>query len=163
VRSSALSLEGHSVIDRESRTKLSELIKHLAVGQITNDEFEDRLLLLGFADPAVWEVFSSSAWCLYSDLREYRLSGKYRLPKAARRDVARWILFLKTDLEYEWPRLGRFRSLVLLLTNVFSLGLVGITYRKYFRRFGDLDVWPFLRRSDYDLALKQPPYFTGAL
>ena len=132
-------------------------------GQITNDEFEDRLLPLGSADPAVWEVFSSGAWCLYSDLREYRLTGKYRLPKEARREVTRWILFLKTDLEYEWPRLGRLRRLLLLLGNVFSVGVLGIAYRKYFRRFGDWDVWPFLRRSDYDVALKQPPYFTGAL
>jgi hypothetical protein len=151
------------MVDRESRTKLGELIRHLAAGQITNDEFEDRLLPLGSADPAVWEVFSSGAWCLYSDLWEYRLTGKYRLPKEARREVARWILFLKTNLEYEWPRLGRFRSLLLLLGNLFSVGLIGVAYRKYFRRFGDWDVWPFLRRSDYDLALKQPPYFTGAL
>jgi hypothetical protein len=111
----------------------------------------------------VWEVFSSGAWCLYSDLWEYQLAGKYRLPKGARREVARWILFLKTDLEYEWPRLSRFHSLLLLLGNLFSVGLIGVAYRKYFRRFGDWDVWPFLRRSDYDLATKQPPYFTGAL
>jgi hypothetical protein len=77
------------MVDRESRTKLGELIRHLAAGQITNDEFEDRLLPLGSADPAVWEVFSSGAWCLYSDLWEYRLTGKYRLPKEARREVAR--------------------------------------------------------------------------
>jgi len=145
------------MVDRESRTKLAELIRHLAAGQITNDEFENRLLPLGSADPAVWEVFSSGAWCLYSDLWEYRL------PKDARREVARWILFLKTDLEYEWPRLGRLRILFLLLGNLVSLGLFGVAYRKYFRRFGEWHVWPFLRRSDYDLALKQPPYFTGAL
>ena len=150
------------MIDRKSRTELAELIRHLVAGQLTNNQFEDRLALWS-SDPAVWEVFSCGAWCLYSDLWEYRLTGNYRLPKEARREVARWILFLKTDLEYEWPRLGRCRSLLLLLGNVLTIGLLSIAYRKYFRRFGDWDVWPFLRRSDYDLALKQPPYLTGIL
>jgi hypothetical protein len=135
------------MIDRESRTQLAELIRHLAAGRITNDEFEDRLSLQS-ADPAVWGVFSCGAWCLYSDLWQYRLTGKSRLPKEARREVARWILFLKTDLEYEWPRLGRFRNLLLLVGNLFTIGLLSVAYRKYFRRFGDWDVWPFLRRSD---------------
>ena len=94
------------MIDRESRTQLSELIRHLVAGRMTNDEFESRLSLHS-ADPAGCEVFLSGAWCLYSDLWEYGLTGKYRLPKQARREAARWILFLTTDLEYEWPRLGR--------------------------------------------------------
>src|SRR5262249_15027300 len=136
--------------------------RHLVAGRITNDEFEDRLSVHS-ADPAVWEIFSSGAWCLYSDNREYRLTGKYRLSKETRHEVARWILFLKTDFEYEWPRLGRFRGLLLLLGNLCSVGLLSVVYRRYFRRFGDWEVCPFLRRGDYDSALKQPPYFTGAL
>ena len=150
------------MIDRESRTQLAELTRHLVAGRITNDEFEDRISL-NSADPAVWEIFLSGPWYLYSDNREYRLTVKYRLLKGTRHDVARWILFLKTDFEYEWPQLGRFRSLLLLLGNLFSVGLLSVVYRRYSRRFGDSEVWPFLRRSDYDSALKQPPYFTGAL
>ena len=106
------------MIDRESRTQLSELIRHLVAGRMTNDEFENRLSLRS-ADPTVCEVFLSGAWCLYSDLWEYRLTGKYRLPKQARREAARWILFLTTDLEYEWPRLGRWRGLLFLFGNLF--------------------------------------------
>ncbi len=30
------------MIDREARTKLAELIRHLVAGMITNDEFDDR-------------------------------------------------------------------------------------------------------------------------
>ena len=149
------------MVDRESRTQLAELIRHLVSGRLTNYEFEDRLPRS--TDPAIWEVSLSGAWCLYSDLWQYRLIGKYRLPEEARHEAARWILFLKTDLEYEWPRLGRFRSLLLLLGNILTIGLFGIAYRKYFQRFGDWDVWPFLRRSDYDLALKQSPYFSSAI
>jgi hypothetical protein len=150
------------MIDRQSRTKLAELIRHLAAGRMTNDEFENRVPFRS-TDPAIWAVFSSGAWFLYSDLRQYRLTGKYRLPKEARREVARWIVFLKTDLEYEWPKLGRFGSLLLLVGNLFSIGLLSVVYRRYIRRFGDWDVWPFLRRAHYDSALKKPPYFTGAL
>ena len=150
------------MVDRESRTKLAELIRHLVAGRITNDEFEDSFPLRS-ADPAVWEVFSCGAWALYSDLWQYRLTGRYRLPKEARREVSRWILYLKTDLEYEWPRLSLIWSILFLVGNLFSVGLLGFGYRRYLRLCGDWEVWPFQRRSDYEAALEQPPYLGGTL
>ena len=30
------------MVDRKARDKFAELLRHLATGQITNDEFEDR-------------------------------------------------------------------------------------------------------------------------
>ena len=80
------------MIDREARTELAELIRHLVAGLITNEEFGDRVPS-STEDPAVFEVFFGGAWHLYSDLREYYLKGKHRLPRDLRREVARWILF----------------------------------------------------------------------
>jgi hypothetical protein len=149
------------MIDREARTKLAELIRHLVAGLITNDEFDDRRPIS--TDAAIWEVFHWGAWHLYSDLGEYRLIGKYRLPKEGRREVSRWILFLKTDLEYEWPQFSGLQHFIYFVSSILSFGLLRFALRRYWSRLGDLTVWPFLRRSDYEAALKRPPYFSGAL
>ena len=149
------------MIDREARTKLGELIRHLVAGLITNDEFDDRRPIS--TDPAIWEVFHWGAWHLYSDLGEYRLIGKHRLPKEVRREVSRWVLFLKTDLKYEWPQFSGLQHFLHFLGSILSFGLLRFALRRYWSRLGDLNVWPFLRRSDYEAAVKRQPYFSRAL
>jgi len=150
------------MVDRAARDQFVELIRHLAAGQISNDEFEDRVPR-SQNDPAIGAVFWNGAWLLYDDLRQYKLVGKCRLPKEARREVARWVLFLESDLEYEWPRLlgvYRFPGYVL---NVITLGAMGWMIRTQLHRRGDASVWPFMRCSDYEAALAKPPYLAGAL
>ena len=150
------------MVDRDARDRFAELLRHLVAGQITNDDFADRLPLSS-GDSAVNQIFWNGAWMLYDDLREYRLAGRYRLPREARREVARWILFLKSDLTYEWPRLlGCFRFPWYLL-NFLSLGLLGLFVRRRLLSSVNLDVWPFYRESDYEAALARPPYFASAL
>ena len=89
------------MIDRTSRNRLAELIRSLSSGQISNDEFED--LIPESDDDAIRQVFSHGAWCLYSDMKEYKLRGKDALSNETKSIVARWVLFLKTDIEYNWP------------------------------------------------------------
>ena len=150
------------MIDRTARTRLAEAIRSLAAGQITNDQFEE-LVSQKSADPAIREIFANGAWCLYSDTSEYRLAGRYRLPDGAKTEVARWVLFLGTDREYEWPSTWRWRGLLLLFLNLISLGFYGSLYRKHLRALGDWDVWPFFRRTDYEAAVADPRYLAGAL
>ena len=85
------------MIDCVARRILAEAVRALASGQITNDTFEDRLPV-GSHDPAVHEVFQNGAWYLYGDVDEHRLAGPDKLTRAAKSEVARWILFLETDL-----------------------------------------------------------------
>jgi hypothetical protein len=92
------------MVNRAARDQVAELIRHLAAGQISNDEFEDRMPG-SRDDPAVGAVFWNGAWLLYDDLREYKLVGKYRLPEEVRGEVSRWVLFLKSDLEPSRRRL----------------------------------------------------------
>ena len=147
------------MIDHEARRRVSELLRHLVSGQITNDAFEDALPE-GSGDRAVQEI-SSEAWYLYSDLWEHRLVGKERLSREARTHVARTILFLKSPLEYEWPE-WPFRSrMVSSMLRVLTLGALGRGARVRYEKAGDIEVWPFLRRADYDAALKTPPYLSG--
>ena len=90
------------MVDRSSRRQLAALLRQLAAGRMTNDEFERREPLES-ADPAIQAICSDGAWFLYDDLHEHRLIGKYRLDGRLRSDVARWVLFLETDIEYQWP------------------------------------------------------------
>ena len=54
------------IVDRQSRRRLAELLRHLATGLITNDEFDDRRPR-GSKDLALRQVFAEGAWFLYSD------------------------------------------------------------------------------------------------
>jgi hypothetical protein len=151
------------VVDREARNKLAEAIRALASGLITNDEFEDKRLPYNSGDPAISEVFSKGAWLLYSDFEEYHLSNIHRLDEKTKSDVARWILFLKTDLPYEWPVTNIKQGLLLFIGNIFTLGAAHKSYASKYQALGDIEVWPFLRRTDYASALKNPVYLNNAL
>ena len=149
------------MIDRESRRRLAELLRHFAAGLVSNDEFEDRCPR-GSKDLAVGQILDQGAWFLYDDLHEHRLTGAYRLTNDDRKNVARWILFLESTLRYEWPVVPFAVRLAFLPFSVCTFGLLGRPVQWYADRGGPVDVWPFRRRSDYEAALKQPPYLRGA-
>lgn len=144
------------MIDRRARDQLADAIRALVSGRISNDEFERRCPRS--SDPAVSEVFSQGAWMVYSDLREYRLRGKHRLSIRERKEVARWILFLKGERPYEWPTLTGLPGLVFFVTAVVTLGISRKLYRRQFEAAGEIEVWPFIRREHFDEALKTPVY-----
>lgn len=137
------------------------LTRRLVAGRITNDEFEAGLPL-GSPDPAVLEVFHRGVWGFYSDLSEHRLVGRRRLSGSERRDAARYILFLKSDHEYEWPRRQVWKDLVWMLVGLLTLGLAGRLYWAWLGRHGETSVWPFVRREDFEQAVRHPCYLTGA-
>lgn len=140
------------MVDKNARREAGELLRHFAAGQITNNEFEDRFPRR-CDDLAVSEL-RAQAWYLYSDLRAYRLVGKDRLSAETRRAVGRWVLFLRTDLEYEWPVRTLSSAVLLTFANFCTFGIVGRLCRSRFARYGEIDAWPFLRRSDYATALE---------
>ena len=57
------------MIDRQARDLAAELIRHLVSGQITTDQFEDRLPKS--PDRAIQEIYSSGPYLLYSDDDEH--------------------------------------------------------------------------------------------
>jgi hypothetical protein len=147
------------MIDRDARNRLAEGIRHLVSGTLTNVEFERRAVSSS-ADPAVHAVFLGGPWFLYHDLMSYRLKGKDSLSPAIRREAARWVLFLKTDLPYEWPveRRSLAGSLAWMVGNLFSAGFFARRAQRRFAQRGDTTVWPFIRRADYESSLTRPPY-----
>jgi hypothetical protein len=137
------------MVNREYRDRFAEVLRHLVSGVTSNDQFEDAGWHLGAKDPALWEIFHLAAWPLYDDMYEHKLQGRYALTLGAKKDLARCILFLKTDLEYEWPNRTGWKSLF-----------------RFCRKHpwetcgGDRSVWPFFRRADFALAKKRHPYMT---
>ena len=146
------------MIDREARTATAELLRHFMAGLITNDELQDRLPRRS-GDPAVREVGKAS-WYLYSDLREYRLVGKDKASPAVRAVVARWIAFLHTDREYEFPVVSTLSRLGYTVLNLATVGIAGAIWRR--RHRAEIENWPFARPSDLADALKSPRLLAGA-
>ena len=143
------------MIDREARDKLAELIRSLVAGNITNDEFENTLP--DSTDDAVWEVFHNGAWCLYCDMKEYKLKGKDALSQEDKSIVARWVLFLKSDYEYKWPS-ASFREAFL---KSISLGIFGQSTLDKWKEYGDVSYWPFVNANQFNRA-KQGKGYLGA-
>jgi hypothetical protein len=148
-------------IDTTARRKLAELLRHLVSGVISNDEFEDRLAWS--RDEAVVAIYEQ-AWLLYDDLHEHRLTGKWRVPDEARFVIARWILFLHSELPYEWPgwRLTGPRTGGRCLRGLLTFGRSVRKERVKFEASGDYDVWPFFQREDFDHAQTEPVLLGGA-
>lgn len=147
------------MIDPPARRALAQALRHLATGRITNREFERRVQpLLASRDMAIRTLFWSGAWQLYGDFEEMRLGGRHALPRAARREIARWILFLCTPLPFEWPADRPWVVVAWAPVHVMTFGASAKIRSLRYRRSGDFSVWPFLRRQDYQMALQTPVY-----
>jgi hypothetical protein len=85
---------------------------------------------------------------LYEDAREHRLDGQSSLSRGARRQVARWLLFLRSNREYEWPNLTKWPFWILALPNLLTFGAIGRLVWKWHDRHGDPRAWPFIRSAD---------------
>jgi hypothetical protein len=164
-------------VDRDARDVLAELLRHLATGQITNDDFEYRTPRS--RDHAV-RAAKLAAWGLYDDMKEHRLTGEYKLSSEAREGVARLILFLKTD--QPWPGsppsarpvlvgVAAAFALCILAPHVLwavlmflvMLGLYAVGYvrRWLWNRDPDRTFWPFGSIEAYERAIENPPYLRG--
>ena len=140
------------MIDRSARNRLAELLRSLASGMISNDEFEESIPVS--EDKAINEVFFNGGWCLYSDMKEYKLKEKDALEQVVKMEVARWVLFLKSNNEYAWPKV----SVLQRALHTVSFGLLGTSYAKVWASSGDIDVWPFLKAEHLAKAIEEHGY-----
>ena len=143
------------MIDHRARKRLAERLRHLVTGQMTNDAFEDSAVRT--KDMAVREIEWRLAWPHYDDMHEHKLMGEYALTDGIRRDFARAILFLQTELEYEWQHRMGLRG---FLNSSFHLRPLRRT-PPIRTEGGEIRYWPFYRRSDYTAARKSPVYLSG--
>ena len=146
------------MVAREERDRLAILLRRLADGRITNDDYDSEFPIA--SDDRAVEIIAYNGWGLYSDFPTYRLRGKHALSPAAREHVARSILVLHSDLEYEWPREPR-HNLISLIVVLLTVGWVDLRPWQEWKRQGDFPVWPFFRWADYEQALVKPRFLTG--
>jgi hypothetical protein len=119
------------MIDRERRDKFAELLRHFVAGRMSNYAFSDQILDLinRTADRGIKQVYWEGAWGLFDDLHEHYMKGKHDPNKEVKRIVARWITFLYSNYEYEWPFLKTtvltlVKALTSLLSRLFFLLII---------------------------------------
>ncbi len=133
------------MVDRNKRDEAAAVVRDLIDGKITNDQFV-RQFPRSADDPAIPAILKA-AWMQFSDHRVHKLTGRDAPTPGLRAVLERSWLFLTTNLEFQWPpakpRFGRG-----------LLKLIGFRGRflasdEEYKSHGDFEVWPFLRRSDY--------------
>jgi hypothetical protein len=188
------------MIDAELRKSLSQDIRRLVGGRMTNDAFDD-VYYEAYEASADRSVRETATFCygLYSsDLPiPYRLRGWHAVDDETKTTAARCVLFLRSGFEYEWPEapdnplvrllaglamfLGLPAGIAILLVSIplalsgpdemtaplaiagaiLLLGSAALAFCwpwflandwKSFQESGDHDVWPFVKRKDFDKA-----------
>ena len=145
------------MIDRPGRDALAEHLRHLASGRITNSAFDTQRL--DVSDDEALVAIGHAGWGLYDDFGVYRLRGRRALGKQALEAVARCVLFLDSDLPYEWA--PRRPTLASLLATLLTLGYWLREDRRRWQSTGPHQIWPFMRESDFQRALDFPRRLSG--
>jgi hypothetical protein len=149
--------EEEKMVDREARRRSRGLLKKLALGRITNYECENEFLDLldSTSDPVVFALYRTIREV--SGETEHVVSNVFFKGGEMRNRLCRWIVFLKTDLEYQWPEDRLAPGLRDLYRPTLFDKLSGRHSRiirsntQFFTR-GDYSVWPFLQKADFEIA-----------
>ena len=176
------------MVDIERRKKLAFHLRHLSVGLISNDDFENNLadeVTNGWLpeqyyrskkakmdDPIIIPMLEL-CWGLYDDTRSHKLKGRDKLSDESLKIIARCILFLQTDLEYEWPYFDTMSPFFhfSLAEDVLTFLTFGYYYRKKreekelayreFKKLSNFHIWPFFKEENYKDLLKKQPFLKG--
>ncbi|GAA0746948.1 hypothetical protein [Gaetbulibacter jejuensis] len=147
-------------MNRNQRNILAENLRHYLSGTITNFEFMNRIEPIYPTDDKGIRAIESEFWFYYDDLREHRNLGKHKLTDETEKYIKRFILFLKSDNEYEWKD-QKFPNPIKWFLNLITFGI----YSKYSDEKeleniedGDERVWPFFRQSEFEKEINEPKY-----
>jgi len=140
------------MVKREQRDLAGRLVKQYFACEITNDDFVDAYPVREKDDRAIGAIYEV-LWNFWDDRYTHTLTGKHKLKPEPRALFERCIAFFESDLEYEWPPLT-WHSVSQLFLRL--IGLRKIAERRSeewmqkARSIGEFDVWPFIRKEDYD-------------
>lgn len=147
------------MIENEAREKYAQLLRNFLSGKIDNFKYEDAFHEIDFkSDEGINQIYCD-VWHYYCDLRKHKLNdpGWGFESKENREAIIRFILFLHSSYEYEWPIASIKETILKLLT----LGAYDRYFDKKPKSTGDQTVWPFYRRCDYERALSNPRLLNG--
>lgn len=145
------------MIDRDARDSIAEATRHYLTGLSSNFTFNDTIFDLKSRDPAI-RAIRDQLWLIYDDLQEHRHEGRWKLSAGQRGIVLRIILFLKSDLEYQWPRVPGWYLGTRPLIWLFTLSLGSRALDKLFENRDTQDVWPFRSQNEIEEAKGEPKY-----
>jgi hypothetical protein len=142
------------VINRQKRDIAKRMVEGFAAGTVTSREMEDDFPW-DKDDPALARIWEH-LWLLWDDYHNHTLTGKHAPTPEARAMMDRCITFLDSNLEYEWPPYrGSLRLLFLRILRLHKRAAkVEERQTAELAKFGDLEVWPFLRKQDWQRATR---------
>ena len=148
------------MIDRSARNSMAEAARFYLAGFLTNFEFNDAIFDLKTDDPAI-KAIRQQLWLIYDDLQEHKCKGKWKLSEEEREIVIRIIMFLKSEIEYRWPKVPAcytsLRPIVWLLT--FGIGVKSLDQKFEFKDSNN--VWPFRSSEEIQGAKDEPKYLAS--
>lgn len=173
------------MVDKVRRKNLAFHLRQLSVGLTTNDDFEAgigeditdgwlpeqyyRSKKAKYDDPVIIPMLEL-CWGLYDDTKRHKLTFSNKLSDEALKVIATCILFLHSGREYEWPHFNTLNPLFRFSLKDYAITMLtlGQHYRNKrkehelayaeFKNTGDHDVWPFLRKADFEKQLEKPPF-----
>lgn len=176
------------MVDREARRKYAELVRQFISGRMTNDEYEQKFfdLRINKKDPAPLEIFSEVR-DICQDAFPDKLTQQWRLGTHERRRVSQFVLFLQSDIDYQWSKklwdgsvflITAFCVLLLFALLPETPLLIRFSYsaplivawqcyeqwqrkRKRLVNKGDKEAWPFFRQADLAEARRHPRLLNG--
>lgn len=140
------------MIDRDARKITAEKVRHFINGGIDNFEFEDSEPTTN--DEAVLAIFST-LWLFYDDFKKHKMVADHAIPKNTKKVMARWLMFLYSNQEYEWPSIPHPGARP-LEHGFLSKILGGPEKESKFMRQGSYEFWPFISEEAYLDAMENP-------
>ena len=141
------------MVDRHARDIAADAIQDFMDGLISNKAYEQRYpSTRSCNDPALRAVFSH-VWFCYDDLSEHTLTGEHVLTGERRAFLERSLLFLRSDLEFQWPppAFGLRYGILRLL----GFGQMLKRREEEEMRVGDVLVYPFLTKAEYEETVRR--------
>jgi hypothetical protein len=146
------------MIDIEARKKAAEIARRFVAGQVSNFDFENEFP--PSKDPAMWAI-EDTLWCFYDDFEEHRLKDKWSVPKETKILMLRWVMFLYSHEEYEWPKISYPG------VRPIEYGLFGKLFNRQkkqhtFLDSGEIEYWPFINKESFQNAKQSPSLLAGS-
>lgn len=139
--------------DLSARKDYARTLRAYFTGRITNRQYEERIPLGDH--PAIDYFEHNFVWYEYDDARTHTHSFKNLAPEG-KETLKRMMLFLYSDLPFEWPVFVSKRPVFL---NWLTFGWAGRRYdeRKFaFDSHGSMDTFPFRNEDDLLAELAKP-------
>ena len=144
------------MIDREWRDRIAFALRRFASGRLDRAGFG--CVMWGArhsVDPAVVALDDEIEWA-FLNYGPNRLVGRQALTAEQRRNVARWVLFLRSSEPYTWPIRGSD-----IMAIIRAIGTLGDSWRaneEAWARAGDRALWPFVSSSQLTRVASVHPF-----